>query len=132
MLHDVPVVTKGGSCMPEPIHWKSKQGDEADRSSCAKGKWIGKVRTGVGMMACIVFLGISWLAGSSNWILFLLLFIPCYACGEWLSGKIFAEGSGWSTADSGFSVLRIVYGVILVLLLFGVIYGFTLIVRWLF
>lgn len=118
--------------MPEPIYWKSKQGDETDGSSRKAGKSIGKVRTAVGIIACIVFLGISWLVGLSNWILYLLLFIPCYACGEWLSGKIFAEGSGWSTAESGFSVLRIICGVILVLLLFGVIYGFSLIVRWLF
>lgn len=118
--------------MPEPIYWKSKQSDEASVSSRAERKWIGKVRTGVGIIACIVFLGISWLAGRSSWLLFLLLFIPCYACGEWLSGKIFSERSGWSTAESGFSVLRIIYGVILTLLLLGVTYGLTMIVRWFF
>jgi type IV secretory pathway VirB2 component (pilin) len=76
----------------------------------------------VAIMACIVFLGINWLAGRSSWLLFLLLFIPCYACGEWLSTKIFSENSGLSLSRSSFSVLRIIYGVILASLLFGAIY----------
>jgi hypothetical protein len=118
--------------MPEPIYWKSKQSDEASWSSRADRKWICKVRAGVGIMACIVFLGISWLAGRSSWLLFLLLYIPCYACGEWLSGKIFSENSRLSVSRSGFSMARIVYGVIFASLLFGTIYVVGLLLsRWL-
>lgn len=86
-------------------------------------------------MACLAFLVISlvlWLMSGRSWFVFLLLLLPCYACEEWLSGKIFTERSRWSTAESGFSFLRIIYGVILALLLFGAIYGLTLIVRWFF
>jgi hypothetical protein len=117
--------------MPETIYWKRKQGDEADGSSRVERKWIGKVKTAAGIMACIVFLGLSWLAGRSSWLLFLLLFIPCYACGEWLSSKIFSENSRLSVSRSGFSVVRIIYGVILALLLFGAIYVVGLLFHWL-
>ena len=85
--------------------------------------------------ACLAFLIISiflWLKSGRSWLVLLLLLLPSYACQEWLSGKIFIERSRWSTAESGFSVLRIIYGVILTLLFFGAIYGLTLLARWLF
>lgn len=97
--------------------------------------WENKKAAEIKKMACLAFLAFAltlWLISGRSWVVFLLLLIPCYACEEWLSEKIFTERSGWSTAESGFSVLRIMYGLILALLLFGAIYGLTLIGRWLF
>jgi hypothetical protein len=118
--------------MPEPIYWKSRKSEQTSGSLPEDRKWIGKLRVGAAIVVCIVFLGISWLVGRSSWLLFLLLYIPCYACGEWLSGKIFSENSRLSVSRSGFSVVRIFYGVIFASLLFGTIYVVGLLVsRWL-
>jgi hypothetical protein len=95
----------------------------------------GRLSAGVKVVACLGSLAFAlalWLISGRSWFVFLLLLIPCYACEEWLSAKIFTERSGWSTAESGFSILRIVYGVILALLLFGAVYGLAMIARWLF
>ena len=108
---------------------------EISRSTDVRSAGKHKLRTAVKAVACVVFLVLSlvlWLMSGRSWFVFLLLLIPCYACEEWLSAKIFTEHSRWSTTESGFSVLRIVYGLILALLLFGTIYGLALIVRWFF
>ena len=105
----------------------------SEGGSAPSGK--DKLSTGIKAVACLSFLVLSlvlWLMSGRKWFVFLLLLLPCYACEEWLSGKIFTERSRWSTSVSGFSILRIIYGVILTLLLFGVIYGLTVIVRWFF
>ena len=94
-----------------------------------------RLGTGLKAVACLAFLVLSlvlWLMSGRKWFVFLLLLLPCYACEEWLSGKIFTERSRWSTAESGFSILRIAYGVILALLLLGAIYGLALIASWFF
>ena len=91
-----------------------------------------RLSTGLKALACLAFLAFSlllWQVSGRRWFVFLLLLLPCYACEEWLSGKIFTEHSRWSTANSGFSILRIIYGVVLALLLIGLIYGLTLIVH---
>jgi hypothetical protein len=80
-------------------------------------------------VACLLFLAVSaglWLSIHSSWakaLYYLLFLIPNYACGEWLGSKIFSQQRGLSISESGFSVLRVLVGVIFVLLLFGLIYG---------
>jgi hypothetical protein len=77
-------------------------------------------------IACATFLLVSfglWFLSGGSWIVMLLLFLPCYVCGEWLSRKIFHERSRLSVANSGFSLLRIVLGVLVVCLFFAAAYG---------
>jgi hypothetical protein len=81
--------------------------------------------------ACLLFLAFSvglWLSIDSSWtraVYYLLFLIPNYACGEWLGSKIFSKQWGLTVSDGGFSLLRIVVGVIFVLLFFGLIYGWA-------
>jgi len=85
--------------------------------------------------ACIGFLALTvvlWIISGGSWLVWLLLLIPTFLCEEWLADKVSLQRSRWSTAESGFSILRIVYTVVLVLLFFGVVYGLTLVVDRLF
>jgi hypothetical protein len=49
---------------------------------------------------------------SVRWVLELLLFIPQVVCGEWLGRRYLGPDSRLSVANSGFSVLRILFGVL--------------------
>jgi len=49
---------------------------------------------------------------SVRWVLELLLFIPQVLCGEWLGRRYLGPDSRLSVANSGFSVLRILFGVL--------------------
>ena len=52
------------------------------------------VSTALKVFACLAFLTfavILWQASGGKWLVFLLLLLPCYACEEWLSEKIFSE-----------------------------------------
>jgi hypothetical protein len=112
-----------------------EQGNERNNDEGSEPTKKDRIGTGLKAMACLAFLVLSlvlWLMTGRSWLVFILLLLPCYACEEWLSGKMFTERSRWSTSESGFSIFRIIYGVILTLLLFGVIYGLTVIVRWFF
>jgi hypothetical protein len=46
--------------------------------------------------------------------------------------RIFSKQGGLSVSESGFSILRIVVGVIFVLLFFGLIYGLALLGKFVF
>ena len=65
-----------------------------------------------------------------NWLVWLLLAIPAFLCEEWLADKVNANNSGWSTAEVGFSIRRIIYGVVIVLLFFGLVYSLTVMAKW--
>ena len=84
----------------------------------------------IGCFAFTVVTLILWLV-SENWFVFLLLFIPYYIFEEWLSSKLFSGHSRWSVAESGFSVLRIAFGVMIVLLLGLLAYGLLISFHWL-
>jgi hypothetical protein len=67
-----------------------------------------------------------------SWLVWLLLAVPAFLCEEWLAGIVNLNNSRWSTTESGFSILRIVYGVVVVLLFFAAAYGLTLIADLIF
>jgi hypothetical protein len=94
-----------------------------------------RLSTRLKVAGCVAFLVLSvalWMMSGRSWFLWLLLLIPCFLAEEYLAEKVNTQSSRWSTAESGFSVLRIVYGLILALLIFGAIYGLILIARWFF
>ena len=110
-------------------------GSEGNSENASKPSSKNRLSTRLKAVACLAFLVLSivlWIVSGRSWLLWLLLLIPCFLCEEWLAEKVNTERSGWSTAEAGFSVWRILYGVILVLLFFGVVYGLTLIARWVF
>jgi hypothetical protein len=123
----------GANTMRDPIIWKTKETEKTDLIE--RGPNAPKTRTAIIALACIVFLAICfalWLASGRSWLVLLILFVPCYACGEWLSSKIFSERSGLSISNSGFSIVRIIYGTIVAFLLLAGIYGIGWILfRWL-
>jgi hypothetical protein len=55
------------------------------------------------------------------WIL-ILTALPSYLFLEWLSRKVFNQKYGWSTSQVGFSITRIIFGILLALAFFGVIW----------
>jgi hypothetical protein len=89
------------------------------------------------VITCLVFLSISFLLWLSikpppgRTLYYILFLIPNYICGEYLGSKIFSEKSGLSISQSGFSILRILFGVLFVFGFFGVVYGMALLIRWL-
>lgn len=110
--------------MKQPIHWKAnKEENQQPLESSTRNKANDTLK----LILCLLFLIASsglWIVVGSQfrWLVFLLLVVPGYACGEWLSSKIFSENSGLSISQSGFSILRIIYGVIIAVALLGCIY----------
>lgn len=94
------------------------------------------MRTVVLVIACFAFLiaaFVVWLASGRSWLVWGLLLIPSWICGEYLSEKLFSETRGRNISEKDFSILRIVYGVVVGGLLIGGMYGFGwLIYLWLF
>ena len=106
--------------------------EKKDQIGMARG-W--PLNTRVKAIASVGFLGLTvilWMMSGRIWLVWLLLAIPAFLCEEWLAGIVNLDRSRWSTAESGFSVLRIVYGVVSVLLFFAAAYGLTLIADWVF
>jgi hypothetical protein len=65
---------------------------------------------------CLVILlgSAAWIffaLSSVRWILESLLLIPQVVCGEWLGRRYLGPDSRPSVANSGFSILRILFGV---------------------
>ncbi len=76
---------------------------------------------GLGLIAvCGLFLLL--LSGSPGWLGSLFLALPIYLFLDWLGRKVFAEKYGWSTSQVGFSVTRIILGVLFVLAFSAVIF----------
>lgn len=103
----VTSVDEVNSKMKQPEHWqplKSESKEEAKPSSIVEA---------IRVICCVLFLLAAcgvWFtidSGFGRVVYFLLLAIPCYICGEWLSTKIFNEKSRWSITQSGFSLTRI-------------------------
>jgi len=78
---------------------------------------------------CILFLigsFVVWLSINSTVskiVYYVVFFLPTYACGEYLGGKIFSRARGLSISEAGFSPLRIFVGVCFVLGFFVLVYG---------
>jgi len=84
------------------------------------------MRTAVGVIACIIFLIIAfvvWLASGRGWLVWGLLLVPSWVCGNYLSDKLFSAALGRSISDRDFSIARIIYGVVVGGLLIGGMYG---------
>lgn len=87
---------------------------------------------------CILFLIFSfalWLSLTSTVgkiIYYVVFFLPTYASGEYLGGKIFSRARGLSISEAGFSPLRIFVGVCVVLGFFVLIYGAWMLMQTLF
>ena len=85
---------------------------------------------------CILFLAISigfWLSLETTWaktLYYVIFLLPTYACGEWLSSKLFSAQRGLNISQSGFSAARIFFSVLTVIALFGIVYGLALLGRW--
>ena len=94
------------------------------------------MRTFVLVIACIVFLIIAfvvWLASGRSWLIWGLLLIPSWVCGDYLSDKMFSAARGRSISDKNFSIARIAYGVVVGGLLITGIYGLGWVLYlWLF
>jgi hypothetical protein len=88
------------------------------------------------VIGCIIFLIIAfvvWLASGRSWLVSGILLIPSWVCGDYLSDKIFSATRGRRISKKGFSVLRVIYGVVVGGLLIGGMYGVGwLIYLWLF
>jgi hypothetical protein len=61
---------------------------------------------------CLLLLFISNLFG---WWMLVILALPIYAVAQWVGDKVFADKYRWSTEQVGFSLKRIIFGVLLVL-----------------
>ncbi len=119
--------------MKEPEHWKpSDQKNQSSESLESRG-----LPEGIKIIACLLFLIVSsilWLSIDSTFgrtIYWILFFLPNWFCGEWLFGRIFNDEVGMSISSEGFSVVRIIFGVLFVLVVFGLIYGLAALGRWL-
>lgn len=87
----------------------------------------------IGCMLFLIFSFGLWLYIDSTLgkILYYIFFlIPNYACGEELFSRIFSKKFGLSISKSGFSIVRIIVGVLLTLVLFGIIYGAGFLIMW--
>src|SRR5215210_571967 len=90
---------------------------------------------GVTTVCCVMFLGFSmglWLLVDSTFekiLYYVFLLLPNYICGEWLAGKLLSKTSRLSVSNSGFSIMRIIVGVVAVLSLFGLAFGITMLVK---
>ena len=84
------------------------------------------MRTVALVFACITFLIIAfvvWLASGRSWVVWGLLLIPSWVCGDYLSDKLFSASRGRSISEKDCSILRIAYGVVVGGLLIGGLYG---------
>jgi hypothetical protein len=113
--------------MRKPICWKDQEeipaaeemraGDAAPENFNSLRISLIKIGGFIVFAACCLLLfllnaALSW------WVLLL----PAYLFLEWLGEKVFAEKYGWSTSQVGVSITRIIFGALVVLAFFGVIF----------
>jgi hypothetical protein len=100
-----------------------------------KGDRSKMISDGAITLCCVLFLIVSfglWMVVDSSFektLYYVFFIIPNYVCAEWLAGKLFSKRSGLSVSQSGFSIMRIVVGVIFVIVVFGVAYGITALLK---
>jgi len=71
------------------------------------------------LTACAVV----WFLSNKSWIVWLLLLLPAFACAEYLGDRWLSQNwfKRFSVEHSGFSILRIFLGVVIVLFFVGVV-----------
>jgi hypothetical protein len=116
--------------MRKPIHWKAQEEisaaeeirEEASAPENFSSLRISLIKIGgfILFAACCILLLL--LNAALSWWVLLLLGLPMYLFLEWLGEKVFAEKYGWSTSHVGFSITRIILGVLLVLVFLGIIF----------
>ena len=121
--------------MRKPTHWKAQEvvaeteemraGDSATEDFGSLRISLIKIGGFLMFAACCLLLFL--LNAALSWWVLLLLALPAYFFLERLGKKVFAEKYGWSTSQVGFSLTRIVVGVLLVLAFFG---GIFMLWRW--
>lgn len=79
--------------------------------------------------------GVLVYVSGRNWLVFAVLIIPAYTCGEWISTRLSDNGlfRGLSTEEAGFSIFRILKALniavpLFVLIMIGV-YGTDFLLR---
>ena len=109
--------------MKEPIHWQARENTPEQTTESQNTSWLAEI---IKLIICVSFLIVSFLwwksAGHFNWLFYLILLIPSWICSEYIFGKLAKKYSGLSTSESGFSIVRILYGLLIAILLLGVVY----------
>ena len=80
------------------------------------------IKIGVLLLFAGFWLLLLLLYAALSWWLLIILAAPLYLVGEWLAEKVFATKYGWSTEQVGFSPMRILLGVLLILGIAAVVY----------
>lgn len=121
--------------MRKSTHWKSREvvteteemlaGDSATENLGSFRISLIKIGGFILFAACCLLLLL--LNAALSWWVLLLMALPAYLFLGWIGKKVFAEKYGWSTSQVGFSVTRIIVGVLLVLAFFG---GIFMLWRW--
>lgn len=82
--------------------------------------------------AILLFMVLScglWLSLDSAWgmsLYFIALLVPNYICGEWLGDRIFSDSLGRRVSEKGFSAARVVVSVLLILAVYGLLFGLAI------
>ena len=90
---------------------------------------------GVITLCCLLFLIFSfglWMLVDSTLekvLYYVFLLLPNCFCAEWLAEKFLSKTSNLSVSNSGFSIVRIIVGVVVVLLLFGFAFGISVLLK---
>lgn len=119
--------------MNEPEYWEAPEHSSQPSEPPDPGGVPGWLK----VVGCLLFLILScmvWLSidSTSGKVLYYILFsLPTWFCGEWLSGKIFNNDVGEMISNSEFSVARIIFGVLFVIVLFGATWGLAALGKWL-
>ena len=116
--------------MRKSVYWKAQEvvreteemqtEDSAPENFSSLGLSLIKIGGFIVFAACCLLLFL--LKAALSWWVLLLLALPAYLFLEWLGEKVFAEKYGWSTSQVGFSITRIILGVLIVLAFFGIIF----------
>jgi hypothetical protein len=116
--------------MRRPVYWKApaeitrpkETETDVPPPENFSGLRISLLKIGGFFLFASLCLLLLFLIAPLAWWFSLLLALPGYPLLEWLGEKIFADKYGWSTSQVGFSLKRIIFGVLLALTAFGVAY----------
>lgn len=112
--------------MKQPTPWKSVEQSRTEVQSIPPkvGFWNSAKNTLWFILWLVSFLLLGVISTSVGWVAIIPLAIPFYIFSEWLSGKLFTAEAGWSTSQTGFSLKRIIVGVVVLsALVFAVLIG---------
>jgi hypothetical protein len=122
----------------QPVYWKAPA--EIARTEESKletpgqesgGLRISLLKIGGFLLFAACYLLLLFLNAVLSWWVLLLLALPGYLFLDWLGERIFADKYGWSTSQVGFSLTRIIFGVLLVLMASAAAYVIVRLASWL-